>query len=446
MVNHTNILNVLDQIINETTSHIHDFTNSRHDFTRKRKLSASTVIKTILNMRSNSLNAELFDAFPEPNKQVSVSAFEQQKAKLIPACFEYIFHQFNRQTNNQQLLNHQYHVLAIDGSDFSLPWNPDSNYICDFSKHKPYCQMHVNALYDLLNNSYQDCVIQPKAKMNERDSVLTMMNRLPNNAIVIMDRGYPSFTLIENLNRHQGIYYVIRARLSGGCIKEIKELPASECDRQIKCRVTTSSRYYIEHKDKEKVHCINHHWHQYKAFRSRNTEDQRWDFGVFCTINFRACKFRIGTTKTGKPEWEVLITNLPKEQFLLSQMKRLYHLRWRIETAFSKLKYDLGTIQFHSKKDKFIEMELYANLIMYNVVSTIVNQAYVPQTNHCHWYTVNFKMATIIVRHYYRNNWQLKFRQLLVQIQGYLIPIRSGRKDKRKLRAKRAIDFVYRVA
>lgn len=55
-------------------------------------------------------------------------------------------------------------------------------------------------------------------------------------------------------------------------------------------------------------------------------------------------------------------------------------------------------------------------------------------------------MATIIVRHYYRNNWQLKFRQLLVQIQGYLIPIRSGRKDKRKLRAKRAIDFVYRVA
>ncbi|MCC4435761.1 transposase [Limosilactobacillus reuteri] len=121
MVNHTNILNVLDQIINETTSHIHDFTNSRHDFTRKRKLSASTVIKTILNMRSNSLNAELFDAFPEPNKQVSVSAFEQQKAKLTPACFEYIFHQFNRQTNNQQLLNHQYHVLAIDGFDLAYP-------------------------------------------------------------------------------------------------------------------------------------------------------------------------------------------------------------------------------------------------------------------------------------------------------------------------------------
>ncbi|MCR1878787.1 transposase [Limosilactobacillus reuteri] len=121
IVNHTNILNVLDQIINETTSHIHDFTNSRHDFTRKRKLSASTVIKTILNMRSNSLNAELFDAFPEPNKQVSVSAFEQQKAKLTPACFEYIFHQFNRQTNNQQLLNHQYHVLAIDGFDLAYP-------------------------------------------------------------------------------------------------------------------------------------------------------------------------------------------------------------------------------------------------------------------------------------------------------------------------------------
>lgn len=55
-------------------------------------------------------------------------------------------------------------------------------------------------------------------------------------------------------------------------------------------------------------------------------------------------------------------------------------------------------------------------------------------------------MATKVVRHYYRNNWQLKFHELLIQIQAYLIPIRPGRQDKRKLKAKSAISFVYRVA
>ncbi|WP_309146162.1 transposase [Lactobacillus helveticus] len=35
-------------------------------------------------------------------------------------------------------------------------------------------------------------------------------------------------------------------------------------------------------------------------------------------------------------------------------MKELYHLRWGIETSFKKLKYSLGSVQFHSKQDKFM--------------------------------------------------------------------------------------------
>lgn len=146
MLNPTNSLSVLDQIINETVSHIHDYTHSPQDFTRKRKLTAGTMIKTMLNMQGNSLNIELFNAFPGIDEQVSASAFEQQKGKLKPDCFKHIFHQFNQQIANAQLLDHHYHVLAIDGSDFDLPWNPTSKYVCDFSKNNPYCQMHVNTL------------------------------------------------------------------------------------------------------------------------------------------------------------------------------------------------------------------------------------------------------------------------------------------------------------
>ena len=54
-------------------------------------------------------------------------------------------------------------------------------------------------------------------------------------------------------------------------------------------------------------------------------------------------------------------------------------MRWGIETSFKKLKYALGSVQFHSKQDRFIEMEIYAHMIMFNAVSQIDAQAYVPQ-------------------------------------------------------------------
>lgn len=65
--------------------------------------------------------------------------------------------------------------------------------------------------------------------------------------------GYPSFNLIENLNRRPKAYYVIRARIAGRSIKEMKELPNCECDRRIKCLVTTSNHYYVTHKNKERI-------------------------------------------------------------------------------------------------------------------------------------------------------------------------------------------------
>nr|WP_286822595.1 hypothetical protein [Lactobacillus sp. UBA5813] len=80
---HTNILKRLDSIINNTADNIHDFISDPHAFTRKRKLDAFTTIKIILNMQGNSLAKELFDCFDDNEKMMTVSAFVQQKSKLI---------------------------------------------------------------------------------------------------------------------------------------------------------------------------------------------------------------------------------------------------------------------------------------------------------------------------------------------------------------------------
>ncbi|MEK3528208.1 IS4 family transposase, partial [Lactobacillus crispatus] len=396
---HKNILERLDQIINNTGDHIHDFINNPHAFTRKRTLDAATVLKTTINMQGQNLNSELFRAFGEDatkknGKVVSTSAYVQRKSQLSPACFKHILTVFNQNLFNIQLFDHHYRLFAIDGSDFNQIWNPKSNNIVQASSHKkkPYCQIHVNALYDLLNNTYQDCIFQPKSEMDERKAAVQMLKALNCGPyIVTMDRGYTSFNMIENCNRLPNCHYIIRTKAGQGGVKEITTLPDQECDREISCLVTTSNYYYITHKASENIHHVQHHYRQYIKYRSKNTQDLSWDFGELCTIKFRACKFRINDAKSGKEEWEVVLTNLDRKNYPLKRIKELYHLRWGIETSFKKLKYSLGSVQFHSKQDKFIEMEIYAHMIMFNAISQIDAQAYIPQ-KHCKYqYAINFK-------------------------------------------------------
>ena len=47
---------------------------------------------------------------------------------------------------------------------------------------------------------------------------------------------------------------------------------------------------------------------------------------------------------------ETLVTNLPADQYPPNKLKELYALRWGIETSFRSLKYTVGLLSFHSKK------------------------------------------------------------------------------------------------
>ncbi len=52
--------------------------------------------------------------------------------------------------------------------------------------------------------------------------------------------------------------------------------------------------------------------------------------------------------------YEYLVTNLTRDEFNLEELKKMYHMRWDIETAFKVLKYIIGMISFHSRKRDFI--------------------------------------------------------------------------------------------
>lgn len=449
-------LEQLDTAVSNVASHIHDYTKSPKDFTRKRKLDVETFIKTTLNMQGNSLNAELYDAFPDINERMTASAYEQAKAKVSPELFGDLFHEYNATMNNPQTLYaiQQYRVYAIDGCKFNMPYDKKSIYAVDNGqttkngeKVKPFAMLNANMMFNLMDRTYQDCIFQTIPESDERKVALEMLRRLDHSSpfITIMDRGYASFNMYENLNRMENCHYVIRTKLSE--TKEIKELPDEECDREIEFRITTSGHYYMQHhKDDPYLHLINHATKHYKKHLSKNTTDSAWDFGKFCTVKVRVVKFRINDPDTGKEQWEVLVTNLNRFEFPLSRMKEIYHMRWDIETSFRELKYALGAVNFHSRKPEFIQMELYSHFIMFNAVSRHIAMLNVPHTNHKHAYAIDFKMACKVIKHHCRLFCNEPPENIFTDMLSYINPVRPGRQDKRRMKPKSAVWFVYRVA
>ncbi|MCR5585583.1 MAG: IS4 family transposase [Lachnospiraceae bacterium] len=448
----------LNSVITATVSHISDFTKHPGDFTRDRKLNASTTIKVTLNMEGQSLNTEMIHAFPDMNDRMTTSAYEQQKAKLSPELFMHLFREYNQTPYRHNLYNGKYELFATDGSDFNIPYQSKSKYAMkaptgrpkkNGEPVKPFSQLHGNLLFNITDRTYQDVVIQPKAACDERGAAIEMFERLnPTHPyIILMDRGYDGFNMIEHCNRLNGDgYYVIRTKTGAGGIKEISELPDKECDVEMTFRVTTSNHYYNTHPE-EKLHLVKHINHTYKKYHSPNTKNQRWDFKQFENVKCRVVKFQINDPESGKQVWEVLVTNLNRFEFPIKKMKELYHIIWDIETSFRELKYALGAVQFHSRKDDFVEMELIAHLIMFNVVSRTINAVPVPQsTRQKHKRVVSFKDEVTLVRKYFRLHAYEPPARIYAELLGYTRPAVSGRADKRNMKPKSAVWFVYRVA
>lgn len=65
--------------------------------------------------------------------------------------------------------------------------------------------MHLNALYDLLNRSYVDALIQEPYEENESKALVEMVKRLPANqsTIIMADRGYETYNIFTNIQKHK---------------------------------------------------------------------------------------------------------------------------------------------------------------------------------------------------------------------------------------------------
>ena len=104
-------------------------------------------------------------------------------------------------------------------------------------------------------------------------------------------------------------------------------------------------------------------------------------------------KLRIVRFPIADGVYECVVTNLPRDEFPLERIQKLYFSRWGIETLFCKLKYTVGLSNFHAYKPEYVKQEIWARMITYNLTKTIVNHAVIEKGETKHEYKINFSSA-----------------------------------------------------
>ena len=409
------------------------------DFSRKRKLSFAQMVESILCMGGSSLSNEMMDIFGFREDLASTSAFVQQRAKILPEAFETLFDLFSSHLTETKTYR-GFQLLAVDGSDLLIAANPDDSesFFPGTENQKSYNLLHLNAFYDLLCHTYVDAILQKRRCEDECGALVNMTDRSPlEHVLLLADRGYESYNVLAHL-QEKGWKYLIRIKNGNGGIVSGFALPATpEFDVPISLSLTNRQTNEAKDllKDKNHYRVVPHT----SRFDFLPKKSRKHDPMTFYPLSFRIVRFPISENT-----FETVITNLDTESFPASELKKLYAMRWGIETSFRELKYTVGLQQFHAKKTEFIHQEIFARLTMYNFYEVITQSVLIQQKNRKYAYKVNFSAAVHICRQFFLRN--LPPSCVEAMLAKHISPIRPGRSSPRKLKSKQPFGFLYRIA
>ena len=276
-------------------------------FTRKKKLTFPITIILILRLLKKSLSVEILN--------ILVQEF------------------YNNNKGNVKLWR-GFRLLSVDSSIIDLPRTKELLSYFGYSKnqHEPCsAQAKISVLYDLLNNLAIEGIMKP-VNTNDRDFMADHLLHVRKGDLLVFDRGYPAFKLFYYLYLI-GAEFVFRA--SSNFNKEVSEfLKINEIDKIV------------------------------TLFPPKEIKNEL-PTGVSLRVRFVKIKLKSGET-------EILITSLiDKQQYPIGELKKLYNMRWGIETFYNELKNKLRIENFSGYSRIAIEQDFQASLFISNLQSLI---------------------------------------------------------------------------
>ena len=201
--------------IDHLLSHREEFLkNPQSDFTRSRKISFVQAILFPMLLGHENLATELMDFFDE-DKLPLPSAMVQRRSLIRPEAFQELLFYFTEQITALKTF-HGYQLVSCDGSRLNLPYNPSDpdSFIQCIEGRKGINQMHMNALYDPMNDLFLDIELQSIHEMNEKAAFTVFLDKYAHletalKRIYIADRGYASYNIFAHAI-HNGQLFLIR--------------------------------------------------------------------------------------------------------------------------------------------------------------------------------------------------------------------------------------------
>ncbi len=316
------------------------------DFTRDRKMKFDLLVLFMLKSLRRNISLELSTFFSEIGqkvKTVTASAFVQSRRKIKPDLFrdlnKLIETEFYTDNDENILLYKRMRVLSIDGSRVALPNTLDlaKHYGYTNNQYQTNDKVHarVSVLYDVLNEIVIDGLMRPLIQ-GEHTLASEQFEYVKVNDLLIMDRGYAS-VLNAKIIVDKGAHFLIR------CSEEhsnavIKFSQSSSNDEIIEIGLTT------------------------RNYNKGLTEQDAK------TIKVRLIKVKISPTET-----EILMTSLlDKIEFPRAIFKKLYFMRWGIETFYNKFKTIIEVERFSGTSHQFVQQEFYCAIYLSNMHSIII--------------------------------------------------------------------------
>ena len=435
------LFSIIDEVCSRREKY---FSSSKKDFTRKGKFMPQDIFKSILLMENKSLSHELLPYFDYKKNSPTPSAFVQARAKIKPEGFEAVFNGFVSETtdNNAKYLHKGYRILAVDGSDSHVPDNPDDpdSYFPN-PNGRPYNLFHIDAMYDLMRHTYTDVVIGKKRTENERSAFIDMVEKHRSDKTPIIftaDRGYESYNGMAHV-MECGHKFVIRVKdIDSKGILSGMELPDTYFDKIITFKLTCRATNEIkEMKKTDNLICyVRGRFDYLSKTNCHNVPAQFYEFPV------RIVRFKVKNTT------EVIMTNLTEEEFSAAEIKKIYGMRWGIETSFRDLKHTIGLNYYHAKKSDSILQEIYSRMVLYNFSQLAVNNTKIKRPKSKRGrkfaYKINFSQSVQICREFLRN--KIRCRDVTELIEKYILPIRGGKNHSRTIFPRCEVYFNFRLA
>ena len=300
-------------------------------FTRNRKMPFEDLIYFMIFHLKCSISSALRRYFKDKGVETTMTqqSLSEARKKVNVWAFKHLFiesaktiAEYRSETWNG------YNVYATDGTKIALP---DAKNLLDhyggIGKNADSPTAQASALYDMLNDNLVDASMEPLST-GERSlaegHIRALQTFQPNGRkLIIYDRGYSSFDFVK-LHFDEGLFFLMRVK--------------SKFSTDIDAQAESDGRVCLQ-KNGERI-CV------------------------------RVIKFPLSSGET-----EMLITNIEDKHLGENDFKKLYFMRWPIETKYGAIKEKLQVENFSSLTVEGVQQDFFATMYMVNLVAGVAFDA-----------------------------------------------------------------------